>query len=455
MALTKTYPYNPYVMDSIGFIANFLNGKRETANAQAQIDAAHNQRIGEAFGQGAGNVLGAFAQDSQANREANRRLAESLALQNNHLAGQREMQSEIAARQQQNERLRSQYDTYQLAQQDYFKKYGELPPTSPDTSSIAEPTQAPATDPALGVPQESTPPQSGVSVPLVNPALTHEFNQVKGQAQKRAMQFEMMMMDPSIPADHKQAMAAKLMPQIVRDQEVLKKYPQQDNTPTTIGPNGQPVPMRPGWNPAPDGGFSFLNADGTQQHVPPVKGKTDNIAAEWSPEQTNAYLHKQVPRYDDLISRGYDFIVQPDGKITEIKPEKSDGGEKKENKRRDEAVKQAAANRQHNAEMLAAAAAKPDDPNATRKALDSQKPEDAVQIENQLKEDEQLLWINEYSPRTITMDEYTELGRKILAEWGNDPSRVPKGLADRVRHLGYKLRGEDGEWNQSTGSSRR
>lgn len=52
---------------------------------------------------------------------------------------------------------------------------------------------------------------------------------------------------------------------------LVPKQPQ----PMTFDESGNPVPMRLGWNKAPDGGYSYLGPDGKQQHIAPPKGETD------------------------------------------------------------------------------------------------------------------------------------------------------------------------------------
>jgi hypothetical protein len=215
------------------------------------------------------------------------------------------------------------------------------------------------------------------------------------------------------------------------------------------GPGGKDVPGHQGVNIMPDGSKAIIQPNGEVDYRDAPKDFTKNFTADWTPEQTQAFVRKQVPDYDKLVAEGHRFFTQPDGKIVHIKPE-TDGST---GKRITTAISEASANENANAAALAKAKGDKDKTliDDVRREL---KPTDPVEILRQNKVDEQRMWLSEYSARTMTMDEYVELGKRVLAEWGNDPKMVPPELAREVMELGWKLRGEPAPWYQSTGADR-
>lgn len=231
------------------------------------------------------------------------------------------------------ETLRSQNDAYLLGVEAYTKKYGEAPSMAAAQGisgfapgAIQPQSEFGVTDAASGVPQafeESD--QNGVPLPSINPMSTQAYR----KAQQTVQAIDTMRARP-MPAGERQEFEAAAGPVYAQAQQVLRRS-QPPPPPSDYAGMRKAGALNGGVTEMPGGGFLYHNGEGLSYAAGSKNGTIFTGPSDWdqmAPEKAQAardnYLRNRVSNYESKLDEGYSFIVQNDGQVDELKPEKKE-----------------------------------------------------------------------------------------------------------------------------------
>jgi hypothetical protein len=343
-----------------------------------------------------------------------------------------------------------------------------------------------------------TMPEAKVPLPAQDPKFIPAYREAEQTVTESVRAIEKAELDPHMPVSQKNAIYRAALPKIFAGQQVLQRYA-QPKPPTSEEELMAAGPMNGGFTQLKDGTRVTGSKDGLKFHDP-AKSPPSFTPPKDGIENAN-YQRTMIPNYDERVADGWMFITQRDGKIDHVAPKDStqksfivadpntgtsqeyigdvaelpDGtlihnknvqvkerkstnddkaqqnAKKAADKRLADARKQAEANRKANekarkdAEKIIEAnqGNEPEQRDARLNAMrDSfgKLPTDPIQIMRDNLIVEHRAEIAQFSPKTITMDEYRALGEKILADHAGDLSAIPTQVKDELRALGVNLR---------------
>lgn len=332
--MNRYFATDPRIMSGINFFTGRMARQQEVADQQGLIDFQQQQKVFGGLGGGLSKFLMDMGQYQREDQVAARNFGNQQELQRGQQAGQRAMQQQILDRQQAIEEQRAQGDIYQ----DFLRRNpnagqgmqqinaGALPELS--TAALSEyeqqaamaqggqPNMSPSGQGPAGEGGMSSP--GGVPMPSQNPAMTAEHQRSKDRLGQLLLESENIDRNPYMPAEERRSAHAALTPHIVKAREMLQRYPQQ-KAPTTYEELVQAGVHNGGVTPMPGGGV--LVPKGVTWADGPKAAPAEPPS---TPEQAESVFRTRVSNYDAKVKEGYDFVLQNDGKIEVIKPEKQE-----------------------------------------------------------------------------------------------------------------------------------
>lgn len=464
---------NKYIQVPAGAsgFTNFLSGfgreQRRVHAVEQQMQAAADTALGQNIGQGIGNAASSYMSRKNALTDAATAHTygmEELAARTNAQQG---IQDSIYQRQMDLEQSRSDNDMLEKVYAGFLSPGGNKT-ASRAMGGGASFTGAPdmAMEP-IGMNEDGSPimpeqPEATVPAPSVNPAMTPQYRKAQEDFEQIRASAIKAYSDPYMSKQDKIALGLRLQPAYRQAEFMMQAQPQQ-KPPTTIGEMRAAGVLNGGVTDVGDG--SMLIPKGMTRAM---GSKTENVdrLLSWR-ELPDPVARKAAKRqyiedafvgdYTAFEARGgYGEIDMTTGKVQFIEPKEKNDDDKEAQDRKKEADKRleraradAAKNKAENDRVekeseavLSNPEADPEDRKIALRNSFEKLPTDPIEILKENKVVEHRALLTEFSPRTITMDEYRALGEKILADWGGDPNNVPPALADEVRKLGWKLRGE-------------
>lgn len=318
-----------------GGMANWLAGYGEEQKrvhaVEAQMQAAADSQLGQNIGQGIGNFATGYVARKNRLDDAATAHNYNMVEQAGRFAGQQQTQDSIYNRQMDLENLRSGNDILEKTWAEFIGQ----PKTSssnggyqmsPFMGNDAPVEQGIGTnmDGSVMMPEQSSP-EPTVPSPSIDPGMTAQHRKAQDEYDGVQQAGMRIYSDPNMPVQDKAAAIAALVPAKRQAAFMLQgqSRPKPPSSEEELIQSGVVVPSKNGgnWYQSAPGKWSFAN--------PPKDEKDTTSPPPQTPEETEMFIAKHVPNVAALRAKGYDFVVQPDGKKIEIiKPEKEEADKK-------------------------------------------------------------------------------------------------------------------------------